>query len=90
LAGLAEVRVVADDLFNVLVWAPEHRMTTTPRWLAIRLAVTPAEVLGALELLQVIGQVTSSPALEGIPAESDEALDLADRPLEILGAPNPR
>ena len=63
--GYADFAQVADDLNNIIGWAPDLALTTTPRTLATRLAVTIEEVLGGLDLLALTKQATHTPVHQG-------------------------
>lgn len=66
-SAAADFETTFDDLINILAWAPERRLVTTPRRIAIRLGTTPDQVLGALDLLEVSREGTAVPQRAGGP-----------------------
>lgn len=80
--GYADFRHVAEDLRNLLGWAPAHRLRTTARSVAVRLAVAPPDVLGAIDLLAVTKQIENIPSTPSVIAPGDD-FDVADAPLEF-------
>ena len=73
---------VADDISNMLTWAPEHRLEVTPHALALRLAVRSSEVIGALDFLDAINAATNESLSQGWPGTSNAA-EIADQPFMI-------
>lgn len=56
--GYADFRSAQHDLAHMVEWSPDHRLVATPRRIAIRLAIHPEGVLGGIELLRDLGDVT--------------------------------
>lgn len=72
--GYADYRHVADDIANLLEWAPNHHLTATPRQLGIRLAIDPRRIVGGLDLLTMTRRVAPHAYSDDVPR--DELLDL--------------
>lgn len=90
--GWADYRWLADDVGNILRWAPDQQLLVTPRRLAIRLAVAPVDVLGAIDLMVLNGQLRKEGAPENlvpdllVDRDGDiQELDIADVPIVLLG-----
>lgn len=81
--GYADFRHVAADIDNMLLWAPSQILTTTPRRLAIRLAVTSDEVLGAFELLDLTDRARHVRIAGGPDRPEDGPLDVVDATFEL-------
>ena len=77
--GYADFRQVAEDLDNIVGWARDLTLTTTPRTLATRLAVTVDEVRGGLDLLALNKRASHLPLLQ----DGNDDLDQGDVVLVI-------
>lgn len=76
--GYADYRHVADDIANLVAWAPNHHLTATPRQLGIRLAIDPRKILGGLDLLTMTHGLAPHPYPHDVPHD-----ELLDRPLDV-------
>ncbi len=77
-SGYADFRHVADDIANLLAWAPDNHLTATPRQLGIRLAIDPRKILGGLDLLVMTHGLAPHPYPPDVPRD-----ELLDHPLDV-------
>lgn len=69
--GYADFRTAADDMQHVLHWAPDRKVVGTPRMIALRLALAPEHVLGAMRLLTL----TAHAVLRTVGEAADNPVD---------------
>ncbi len=76
--GYADFSRVAEDIENLLTWAPKGQITATARQLGVRLATDPHDIIGALDLLAVLGKLADTPYPQDLDPE-----ELLAHPLHI-------
>lgn len=66
----ADFAAIQWDLLHLVRWAPGEELRTTPRRIAIRLAVPLEQVLGGFQLLEAYGRIRTEPEVTALAADN--------------------